>query len=336
MTQLSTRLGLCAATLTFLLAGCEGTAGEPDGGTGGFDAGPFDAGPQPIKYEQYLKRTDGWPAGARVRGAAVLDNVLYVASDQGLLSLDATQTRWATVTTPLTGDVKPTSLDRIDQSLVMTAAGAAGGGLYVKVLDGAWTQVTTAPSTPSWTLVKKSTDFLLATTGGLFASQTLSGPYVRRSVVNTAVFAAPLTQLVAAPAQQKLFAWGVSGGLFESIDSGRNWTASTLRGPVEALAAMGAFVVVSTGMDGQQRSDNYGNTFRPAANPIAGGVLLYVSDGTKFWAGGNGGLKSSADDGVTFTDDSDGLPTGTAVRALFFAGSYAIVDTPEGPFINQP
>lgn len=329
---------LVGAALFTLLAGCVGTAMEPDAGAPPRDGGQlmFDAGPPPIKYTSYTLRTEGWPSGARVRGAAVLDNVLFVASDQGLLSLDATQTQWVTVSTPLTGDMKPTSLDRVDQTLVMTAAGASSGGLYLMPFDGEWAQVTAAPSTPSWQLVKKSTDYLLATTGGLFSATALAGPWVRRSVVNTALFAAPLAQLVAAPAQTKIFAWGLGGPLFESTDTGRNWVASAPQGPVEAFAAAGAFVLVSTGVDGQQRSDNYGSTFRPAANPISGGVLLYAVQGTRFWAGGNDGLRSSDDNGVTFTENSDGLPTGTPVRALFFAGSYSIADTPDGPFINQP
>lgn len=327
------RLFLC---LGLVLAGCEGTAGEPDGGTPGQDAGPIDAGPQPIKYTSYTLRTDGWPANARVRGAAVLDNVLFVATDQGLLSLPATDTRWLPVTTPLTGDVKPTSLDRFDQSLVMTAAGAASGGLYVKTVDSDWAQVTAAPSTPSWTVVKKSTEWLLATTGGLFKATALAGPWARRSALNTPLFAASVTRLVAAPAQQKLFATGASGALFESNDVGATWAASTLRGTVDALAAQGAYVLVSTSMDGQQRSDNYGNTFRAATMPISGGVLVYVADGTRFWAGGNDGLLSSEDNGVTFTANSGGLPSGTAVRGLFFAGSYALADTTNGPYLTQP
>lgn len=327
---------LFCCALALLWSACSGTAGEPDAGMMvTVDAGPIDAGPQPIHYDRYTQRTEGWPTGARVRGAAVLDNVLFVASDQGLLSLAATETRWATVTTPLMGDVKPTSLQRVDQSLVMTAAGAAGGGLYVKPFDGAWAQVATAPSTPAWLLVKKSTDWLLATTGGLYAATSLSGPWTRRSATGTPLFTAAVTRFAAAPAQQKLFAAGNTGGLFESADLGVTWVASAPQGTVDALAATGAFVLVATSTDGQQRSDNYGNTFRAAASPIASGVLVYVAQGTRFWAGGNGGLASSDDDGVTFTASSDGLPAGTAVRALFFAGSYAIVDSPDGPFIDQ-
>ncbi len=318
------------------LIGCEGTAGEPDGGTTmRADAGLFDAGPPVIEYDRFTLRTTGWPMGARVKGAAVLDNVLFVASDQGLLSLAATETRWVPVTTPLTGDQKPTSLTRVDQSLVMTAAGTAAGGLYVKPFDGVWAQVTAAPPNPSWVLVKKSTDYLLATTGGLYASASLAGPWVRRSAANTPLFTAPLARLVAEPQQQKLFASGVNGPLFESADLGATWTAHSLRGAVEALTARGLVVLVSTAMDGQQRSDNYGNTFRPSATPIADGVLFYAAEGTRFYAGGTGGLKTSDDNGVTFTDESDGLPVGTTVRALFFAGSYVIADTPDGPFINQ-
>ena len=328
------RIFLC---LGLVLAGCDGTASEPDGGTiGGQDAGPRDAGPQPIKYTSYTLRNDGWPANARLKGAAVLDNVLFVATDQGVLSLPATDTRWLPVTTPLMGDVKPTSLDRFDQSLVMTAAGAAGGGLYVKTLDADWAQVTGAPTTPSWTIAKKSTEWLLATTGGLFKATALTGPWARRSALNTPLFAMPISRFVAAPAQQKLFAANATGGLFESTDVGATWTASTLRGTVDAIAASGAYVVVSTSMDGQQRSDNYGNTFRAATAPITDGVIVYVAEGTKFWAGGDGGLKSSDDNGATFTLSSGGLPTGVAVRGLFFAGSYAIVDTGNGPYITQP
>ena len=218
----------------------------------------------------------------------------------------------------------------------MTAAGATTGGLYVKTFDTDWAQVTAAPSTPTWRLVKKSADWLLATTGGLYTATALAGAVdaaQRRQHARSSL--QPVTRFVAAPAQQKLFAAGATGGLFESIDLGATWTASAPRGTVDAIAATGAFVVVSTSIDGQQRSDNYGNTFRPATTPITDGVLLYVAQGTRFWAGGNGGLKSSDDNGVTFADNSAGLPAGTAVRALFFAGSYSVVDTPDGPYVNQ-
>ncbi|MFZ5438867.1 MAG: WD40/YVTN/BNR-like repeat-containing protein [Myxococcota bacterium] len=325
--------------LALLGAGCTGTVGELDGGSTGTDAGGLDAGPPPLRYTQFTQRADGWPAGARLVGAAVLDNVLFAATTQGLVQLPATDTRWQPVTTPLAGDVVPTSLQRVDQSLVMTAAGSSGGGLYLKPFDGEWSQVTTAPSAPAWALVKKSSSYLLATTGGLFAATSLDGTWARRSAMNTPLFTARTTRLVAAAAQQKLFASGDPGagfgGLFESSDLGQTWAASAPMGQVEALAATGAFVLVSTATDGQLRSDNYGNTFRAAAMPISGGVLTFSVQGGRFWAGGNGGVLRSDDDGATFVDASSGLAPGTAVRALFFAGSYLLVDTPDGPWLTQ-
>lgn len=319
-----------ALLLCSFLAACTGTAEETDGGTT-VDAGPFDAGPQPIKYTQFTSRANGWPSGAAVRGAVVFDNVLYAANDQGLYALPAIDTTWKREVSPLTGDVQPSSLQRFDQTLVMTAAGATAGGVWVKTLDTAWTKVAGAPSTPTWTLTKKSNDFLLVTTGGLYASSAVDGTYAERS--DAGVFAQPVRTLVAAPAQQKLFAG--TNALFESTDLGVSWSASTLRGAVEAIAASGPVVLVATATDGQQRSDNYGNTFRAQTTPIGSGLLFYVAQGSTFWAGGNGGLLRSDDNGATFTPALDGLPSGLAVRGLYFAGSYVVADTVDGPYINQ-
>lgn len=325
--------------LLAVVSGCSGMAGDPDAGTPSADAGAFDAGPQPIKYTSYTKRTDGWTTGARIVGAGVLDNVLFVATDLGVFSLPATDTKWVSVTTPLMGDLKPTSLQRVDQTLVMTAAGATTGGLFIKPLDGPFAAASAAPTKPAWALVRKSPDWLLVTTGGLYAGADLSGAFGRRSAMGTALFTHPVSRFVAAPAQQKMFASGDAtnalGGLYESADLGATWTASALRGDVAALAATGAYVLAATATDGQQRSDNYGNTFRAATAPITGTVLSWVVQGSRIWAVTSDGLLSSDDNGVTFAANSGGLPAGTAVRGLFFAGSYAVVDSPAGPYITQ-
>jgi hypothetical protein len=318
---------------------CSGISGDADAGQRTIDAGPQLVGPQPIKYTTYTKRSDGWPAGAKIVGAGVLDNVLFVATDKGVVSLPATDTTWSTVITPLTGDLKPTSLQRVDQSLVMTAAGATTGGLYVKPLDGPFTASTAAPTKPAWALVRKSPDWLLVTTGGLYAGADLTGAFSRRSAAATPLFTHVVPRFVAAPSQQKMFASGDSanalGGLFESSDVGATWTASTLQGNVSALTALGAYVLVATSTDGQQRSDNYGNTFRAAGAPITGTLQSWVVQNARIWAVTSDGLMSSDDNGASFTANSGGLPAGTLARGLFFAGSYAIVDTADGPWITQ-
>lgn len=327
---------VAAALLSSLVvfAGCSPGMIEPDGGTP-FDAGVVDAGPPAIRYTQFTKRVDGWPMAAVVKGAATLDGVLYAATDLGLFALESTETRWAAVPSPLSGDVKPTSLQRVDQSLVMTAAGATGGGLYVKPYDGDWAQVSAAPTRPTWALAKRGSEWLMPTTGGLMRAATLEGPWTRRSAMGTPLFAAPVRLFAAAPAQQKLFAAGDSAGLFESTDLGATWATSAPRGTVAALAATGAFVIVVTSMDGQQRSINYGNTFYAAANPVPGIVLTAVANGARFWAGTSDGLFASDDDGATFVAEPDGLPAGGSVRGLFFAQGYAVADTSDGVYVNQ-
>lgn len=319
------------ALTTLLLAACTGTASEPDAAIGDGDAGLFDAGIPPIKYTQFTSRSNGWPSGAVVRGAAVLDNVLYAANDQGIYALPSTETTWRRETSPLTGDVQPTSFQRVDQKLVLTAAGATAGGVWTREVDTAWTQVTTAPQTPTWSLTRKSSEYLLVATGGLFASDAVDGMYGERS--DAGIFTQPVRTFVAAPAQQKLFA--ASTSLFESIDLGATWAPSTLTGAVEGLAATGAFVVVATSTDGQQRSDNYGNTFRAQSSPLSSDVIFYVSQGSVFWAGTNDGLFRSDDNGVNFVAAGNGLPANTAVRGLYFAGGYVVADTVDGPYVNQ-
>ncbi|MBL8910056.1 MAG: hypothetical protein JNM17_05045, partial [Archangium sp.] len=307
---------LAFAVLAFAFSGCSEMMSGPDGGPRDGGRLEFDAGPPPIVYTQFIKRSNGWPANARVVGAATVSGVLYAASTDGVVKLPAPDTTWTTELTPLSGDVKPTSFQRDDQRLVMTAAGATMGGLFIKELDGAWAQVTTAPSNPTWALVKKGNEWLMATTGGLYVATDLAGPWSRRTALGNPLFAQKITRLVAGAGQQKIFTWGLAGSgvLYESADLGVTWMTATPRGAVEALAASGAIVVISTAIDGQQRSDNYGNTFRTATMPIADGVLFYATDGTaSFWAAGNGGLKKSADYGVSFTDDPDGLPSGTPI-----------------------
>lgn len=321
---------LVLALTTLCLAACTGTVGEADSGTS-VDAGRADAGPPPIKYTQFTARSNGWPSGAALRGAAVLDNVLYAANDQGLYALPATEVTWRRETNPLTGDLVPTSFQRIDQSLVLTAAGATSGGVWSRDVDSQWARVITTPDVPTWSLLRKSSDYLLVGTGGLYVSDAFDGTYTQRS--DAGVFAQPVRTFVAAPAQQLMFAAGTS--LAESRDNGVTWSPSTLRGTVDGVAATGAFVVTSTSMDGQQRSDNYGSTFRAQSAPLTGGVSFYVAQGSTFWAGNGAGLFRSDDNGATFTDALNGIPANTAVRGLYFAGGYVVADTVDGPYVNQ-
>lgn len=322
-----------AAVLSLALLGCPGEAPGPDGGTE-VDAGLPDAGPPAIVYTQFTRRADGLPTGARLSGAAVLDGVLYASTSAGLFALPPTETRWESRALSLPAGAEPTSLQRVDQALVLTAGGAATGGLYRRTIDDDWAPVSGAPTVPCWALVKKSTEWLLATSAGLYAAPAVTGPWALRGTATTAPFTARVAHLVAAPAQQKIFAAAQGGGLYESANLGATWAASAPRGAVNALAASGAFVWVDVATDGQQRSDNYGNTFRPAPAMVSG-LLSWTVQGTTLWATTQGGLSRSDDDGATWQPANDGLPSGTPVLRLFFAGGYVVADTSDGPFVNQ-
>lgn len=327
---------LMVGLVAVAVVGCSSMT-ETDAGTPAVDAGPVDAGPQPIRYTTFTLRAQGWPSGAKLVGAGVQDNVLIAATDQGVFKLPAIDTTWQAETTPVMGDAKPTSLLRVDQSLVMTTAGTTGGAIFTRAVDGTWAQVMGPPPNPEWALVKKSNEYLLATTGGLFVSTALTGPWTRRSAANTPLFTKPLSQLVAAASQQKLFAHGDAanalGALYESNDVGATWAKSAVMGDVKALGATGAVVLVAVTTDGQQRSDNYGNTFRPVSAPLTD-PTFFVTQDTTFWAGTSAGLLRSDDLGVSFSDASNGLPAGP-VKALVFAGGYVIAMTDAGPWLNQ-
>lgn len=321
-----------ATLLSLALFGCPGEPPPPDAGVE-VDAGQPDAG-HAIVYTQFTRRADGFPSTARLTGAAVLDGVLYASSTEGLFALPPTEPRWEARTLPLAAGVTATSLQRVDQALVLTAAGPSSGGLYRRTIDDDWAAIAGAPTAPCWALVRKSTEWLLATSAGLYAAPTLDGPWALRGTATTVPFTSRVAHLVAAPAQQKLFAAAASGSLYESANLGATWAASTPRGTVNALAAAGAYVWVDVSMDGQQRSDNYGNTFR-AAPATVDGLLSYAVQGTTLWATTASGLSRSDDQGATWQAANDGLPSGTSVLRLFFAGGYVVADTPDGPFVNQ-
>lgn len=327
------RRALALAALLF--AACEGTVGELDAGE--TDAGSPDAG-KPIVLNGFTQRADGWPAGERLLGTALLDNVLYAASESGVQALPLSEARWSAVTTPATGDEKPTSFQRVERSLVLTVAGASSGGVLVKEYDAAWSRLT-APTTPAWSLTKKGSELLLATTGGLFAAPAIGNTWTRRSAISTPLFTHAVRRLIAAPGQARMFASGDAafalGALSWSDDSGATWSSGLVRGDVLALAASGSYVFVESTMDGALRSDNYGNTFKAMPGMIGAPAQVFLVTQTRVWAGTASGLRISDDWGATWSDDTNGLPAGLGVRGLFLSGSLLVADTPMGPFVTQ-
>lgn len=318
------------ALVCLLLLGCP--AENQNTLDGGFHVEPFDAGPPPIKYTQFTARVNGWPSGAAVRGVALLDTTLYAATDYGLYALPTSSATWQHETLPLPAGEQPSSLQRIDDTLVLTTASESSGGVWTRQSDTAWTRVSGAPAAPTWKLFAKSADYYLVTTGGLYVASDYEGAWAARS--DAGLFSEPVRLVAAAPAQQKMFA--ANGELWESNDNGVTWrTLDAGAGAVTGLAANGAFVLIATDDGTQLRSINYGNTFSAQATGLAAGVSFYLWQSPRFWAGNGDGLWASDDDGVTFTARGTGLPGETPVTGLFFSGSYVVADTVDGPYVTQ-
>ncbi len=285
----------------------------------------------------YNARFDGWPAdaGAMV-GAAAFDGTVFAATGGQVLSLPLTDTRWAPLALTLETDEVVTSLKRIDSTIVVTTAGPSGGALWLKPASGEFAKSANAPAKKLWGVVKKGSEFLLATSGGLFAASDLTGMWVKRTRVETGTpFVGKVSRLVAGAGQLRMFAAGDStastGGLFYSDDTGINWAASSVKGNVRALEADGTAVLLETSVDGQQRSDNYGNTFKPMT--VGGGVSGFAFGASLVFAATDAGVQTSADLGATWGADSQAnAPVGPA-RRVFTSGSLLVVDTEAGPLL---
>lgn len=317
-------------------AGCEGFVDAGDAGDvdAGVDAGPV----RPVFPPGFNDRSAGWPAGAHLVGAAVVESVLYAATPGGVQSLDSTSAApsWAAEAVPLGAGEQVTSLLRVDRTVYLTAAGSgAAGGVLVKRPAEAWARLGTAPAGAAWQVVKKGAEVLLATGGALYAAPTAEGAWTRRTVGTVPLFAQRVTRLVTAPAQQRLFATGDAaaglGGLAYSDDTGASWTFGLVAGDVSALAASGAVVLAEAAASGQVRSDNYGATFKAFA--VGAPVTSFVFGTTRVWASTDAGVRASDDLGVSWVDEVVGLPAGP-VRGVFVAGPMLIADTEGGPFIE--
>lgn len=315
-----------------LLAGCTGLVDGLDASVTPADDAGLDAGPPIIVLASFTLRGDGWPTGEALVGAALLDNVLYAASTSALFALPLTQTAWQPVATPDGG--APTSLQRFGTTLAMTVAGSSGKSVWTRTVDADWSELTTAPAAPAWALVHKGSEYLLATSRGLYAAPDLGATsWGKRTALPP--FTAPVSALVAAAGQQRLFSIA-DAGLFTSDTAGATWATGVVTSAVSALSAGGAYAFAALAADaGELRSDNYGATFKPMPTPVGATVEVFLFDQNRVWAGTGSGLVLSDDLGVTWSADTHGLPAGLEVRNVIVAGSLLVVDTPNGPYVTQ-
>ncbi|MBX7112934.1 MAG: hypothetical protein K1X64_01275 [Myxococcaceae bacterium] len=293
-----------------------------------------------IKLNQFRDVSAGLPSPPFIVSAASLDGALYAlvkdtVGKTNLFRLPSGAEAWEAVALPVTGQERPTFITRLDFSLIVTAADSAGqGGLFQFSLgDETWKKMS-APNYAGSFVVKRGSEWLWATTQGLFASADRGATWSRRSVAGTALFSQPVRRLVASLAAARLFAVSNAGVLMHSDDSGASWNQGLVDGEVTALVAQGAFVLAETAADGTLRSDNYGGTFHPLS--MNAKVVSFATLGNmQLVAATAADMRSSDNGGSTWKTMNVGLPPSTSLSSLAQAGSALLASVSGKLFVAQ-
>lgn len=318
-----------------LASGCWGEATwviEP--GAAPANEAPVLEGPPPLRLSTFQGISAGLPSGVAPKASAHFDGALYLAAGEGLFALDSGSTTWRAVPLGTIAGEKVTSVSRIDTSLFVTVADTAagkGGALRLDFGADAFVRLSAAPDAPAWTLARKGSSLLLATTGGLFASSDRGATWTRRSQPFAPLFLQPVKGVWASSAAQRIFAVAADGTLHHSDDEGASWSTGLVRGKVSALAAGASFVLLTSDVEGPLRSDNYGATFHPMSADAA--PQAFAVSGARAFAGTLDGVRVSDDGGGTWRDASEGLPPSTSIRALFAAGPALIAGSADGLYV---
>lgn len=295
------------------------------------------------KLGEWRAAITGIPQG-EVVGAAHLDGALYVlVKGNGLFRLLDGQTQWSAANPPVSSASEVvTALALVDRALLVSTSDGATGSLYrLKFSDDPWTRLTGAPALPMNAIVKKGSAILVAVSGvnaGLYASTDGGESFSRRADATKAPFLSkPVRTFAAAAAAQRIFATGDIasgfGGLYASDDDGRTWSKLPLKGDVESISANGAVVLTSMTLEGELRSDNYGNTFRPV--DVHGPSRAFFLSGQRAFAGSTGSVLVSDDAGLSWRPAEKEMPTTREVGLVYLAGSTLVAVAGGAVYLND-
>lgn len=313
-----------------LLTGCGGTADwmlEP--GAGANAAAKNTDG---TKLGEWRAAITGLPQGDVVHAAHLDGAVFVLVKGAGLFMLKDGQAQWSAANPPISSASEVvTSIALVDRALYASTSDAATGSLYrLKFSDDPWSKLSGAPPLPMNAIIKKGSAILVAVSGanaGLFASTDGGATFTRRTDSTKApFFTKGIRNFAAAAAAARIFATGDIasgfGGLYASDDDGRTWTKLPLKGDVETISANGAVVLTSMTLEGELRSDNYGNTFRPV--DVQGPSRAFFLSGQKGFAGSVGSVLVSDDAGASWRAADKDMPTTREVGLVYLAGSTLV------------
>lgn len=330
------------AVLLLTVTGC--SAGIADWELAPDEAGgPSAKNAEGTKLGEWRAALSGLPKG-EVLQAAHLDGALFVlVKGSGLFKLVDGQSQWSAANPPVSGPSEVvTSLALVDRALLVSTSDSTTGNLYrLKFADDPWTKLTGAPALPMNAIAKKGSAILVAVSGanaGLFASTDGGATFIRRCDATKATFFTKgVRTFAAASAAQRIFATGDIasgfGGLYASDDDGRTWSRLPLKGDVETISANGAVVLTSLTLEGELRSDNYGNTFRPV--DVLGPSRAFFLSGQKGFAGSTGSVLVSDDAGASWHSPDKALPTSLDVGLVYLAGNTLVAVADGAVYLND-
>lgn len=338
------------AAVVALLSGCTGSA----------DWTLTEEGPAPranladsTDVGTWALRNEGLPAGARVSSIAHIDGAVFAIAhgatgESNVFSLQRDSSTWTNVSPERFAATEQfVALSVIGTTLYLTSADEAQnrGALYtLRFSDDPWKRLESAPDLPMSAITRKEGRLLVAvhgspSTAGLYGSSDGGDTWIQLTDATgeAAFLGRPLRLFANSAGAQRFFATGETasgfGGLYASDDGGFTWKKSPVSGDVVDVRAANEFVLVCTTGDGELRSDNYGNTFKPMS--VGAKAQSFFLSGSRAFAGTSDGVRVSADGGATWSDASDGLPSFVQVHSLYLAGGALVAAAQADVFVAE-
>ncbi|MGD0038316.1 MAG: FG-GAP-like repeat-containing protein, partial [Bacteroidota bacterium] len=231
---------------------------------------------------------------------------------------------WTSVNTGLTSNNGYVSSIFVNGTNLYALCGWSG--IYLSTNNGtSWTQVGNglANTCNVNALTVSGTNLVAGTGSGVFILSNNGNTWAQ---ANNGLIGTQVTAMVVSGTNLFAGTHGNPGGVFLSTNNGASWVNTGVSSDVSSLVTNGA--ILYAGGWGVYFSTSNGN-FWTQTSGINGYVQAVLIKGSNLFAGTNGGVFLSTDDGTSWTAVDDGL-TNTNVTALYTSGPNLYAGTTGG------